>query len=336
MKRGTPQHPKTKALARSLAVPVYSAVGLLEMLWHFTAEFAPQGNVGRFSNQDIADALGWVECPDRLVDALLAARWIEQHKTHRLVVHDWHDHADDASHMKLARQTHFFADGKMPRISRFPQSERTAIEAAYARLAHDTRMEAHGNALPSPPLPSPPPPNTAQPSVAAPVVQEKASKPSKSNPMWDAVVMAFNLPTATKAQRSRIGKIVTGFNEMAVTPEEVTLRAKRYRERWPGKTCSGEALQKWWNEFGHDAPTDPEDTGSMLHPYENETDCSSEAVQKLIFEVTGVGPAPPGTTWEQAVRASLAVAVPGSFAHRKWTDALQEIEAKAGGIDVQP
>ena len=47
MKRNTIDHPKTKALARALGLPLYSGVGVLEALWHWTARHAPAGDVGR-------------------------------------------------------------------------------------------------------------------------------------------------------------------------------------------------------------------------------------------------------------------------------------------------
>lgn len=59
MKRGTPDHPKMKALARTLRIPLPYAVGAMEMIWHFTADYAPTGAIGRFSDDEIAEAAGW-------------------------------------------------------------------------------------------------------------------------------------------------------------------------------------------------------------------------------------------------------------------------------------
>jgi hypothetical protein len=94
MKRSGPEHPKMRALARALGVPHYAAVGLLELLWHFAAKFAPQGDVGRFDNEALAEALGYDGAPDALVDALVAARWLDVCPTNRLLVHGWEEHAD--------------------------------------------------------------------------------------------------------------------------------------------------------------------------------------------------------------------------------------------------
>ncbi len=108
MKRGTPRHPKTKALARRLKVAIPHAVGILEMLWHFAGEFAPEGNVGRVSDADIAEAVCWTREPIQLIEALTIEHWLDKDEEYRLIVHDWPDHADDAVRKKLARQRRQF------------------------------------------------------------------------------------------------------------------------------------------------------------------------------------------------------------------------------------
>ena len=98
LKRGTPDHPKTLRLARTLGVPLPMVVGYLELLFHWTARFAPRGDVGKFSDADIEVGVGWEGAAGELVSALEAEGWIDAHHDPRvrLVVHDWHEHADDA------------------------------------------------------------------------------------------------------------------------------------------------------------------------------------------------------------------------------------------------
>jgi hypothetical protein len=70
------------------------AVGVLEQLFHFTAEYAPCGNVGKFSDKRIAAAFDRDERSGvTLIQALLDTHWIDTHPVHRYVVHDWWDHA---------------------------------------------------------------------------------------------------------------------------------------------------------------------------------------------------------------------------------------------------
>lgn len=79
------------------------AVGYLEMLWHFTAEFAPQGDIGRYSDDRIEGALDWSGKRGRLVEALTTSGWVDLDASTRLFVHDWEDHADAAVAKKLKR-----------------------------------------------------------------------------------------------------------------------------------------------------------------------------------------------------------------------------------------
>jgi hypothetical protein len=79
------------------------AVGILESLWHFTAEFAPRGDIGRYTNKRIAAGCGWERNPDVLIQALHDAHWIDTDTTHRLIIHDWHEHADNTTRKRLVR-----------------------------------------------------------------------------------------------------------------------------------------------------------------------------------------------------------------------------------------
>lgn len=103
MKRGTPEHPKMKHLARSLRVNHAHAVGLMETLWHWAGKFAQQGDVGRHDDRDIADACYWTRNPKELIDALIGCGWLDKSDKHRLIIHDWHAHADDAVKKYLDR-----------------------------------------------------------------------------------------------------------------------------------------------------------------------------------------------------------------------------------------
>lgn len=104
MKRGTPEHPKVMRLAKVLGVRRHVAVGLLEMLWHLTARYTPAGDVGKWSDDEIASALDWDHDAARLIGALVACGLLEQHPVHRLIVHDWAEHADDGVRILMKRR----------------------------------------------------------------------------------------------------------------------------------------------------------------------------------------------------------------------------------------
>jgi hypothetical protein len=132
MKRGTLDHPKTRALARLLRINRAWAGGILEALWQFTAEYYPAGDVGRATDTAIAEALYWPE--DRPAEELIGAltgndsKFLDRSERHRLVVHDWPDHCSDFVHIKLARARQDFADGRPAKLSRLSKGEREKID----------------------------------------------------------------------------------------------------------------------------------------------------------------------------------------------------------------
>ncbi len=107
MKRGTPDHPKTEALSIALGIDGAKAVGTLELLWHFTAKFAPQGDIGKWPDDAIAKAVRWSDkdgTPAQLVRGLVNSGWLDYCQQRRLIVHDWDDHADESVKKALKRK----------------------------------------------------------------------------------------------------------------------------------------------------------------------------------------------------------------------------------------
>jgi hypothetical protein len=104
MKRGTPRHRKLLRLAEMLGIERTEAAGIVELLWHLCAEQTPRGDVGLLTNREIAVGIYSSRDPDQLVAALVAAGWLDEDGEHRLLVHDWADHVDDATRKRLARQ----------------------------------------------------------------------------------------------------------------------------------------------------------------------------------------------------------------------------------------
>lgn len=101
---GTLTHWKTRVLAAQLEISPAHALGLLEALWHVTSEDAPSGNIGRLPNKAIAMQMFTNIDPDRLIAAMLASGHLDPHPVHRLIVHDWHVHADYNTKRKVNRR----------------------------------------------------------------------------------------------------------------------------------------------------------------------------------------------------------------------------------------
>lgn len=103
MKRGTPDHPKVYELAERLGVSWPTAIGHLELLFHFTAQYCPQGNIGKYSAKRIASALGWHKRPEVLLEGMVKSGWVDPDPIHTLIVHDWHLHCDRTTAQRVSR-----------------------------------------------------------------------------------------------------------------------------------------------------------------------------------------------------------------------------------------
>jgi hypothetical protein len=110
VKRETIRHPKTYDLAARLSCSRANALGYLTLLWDFTGEQAPQGDVGKWGDGAIARACDFEGDAELFVKALVDAKWVDRSDKHRLVIHDWPDHCEDWVRKKLARMKQRFLD----------------------------------------------------------------------------------------------------------------------------------------------------------------------------------------------------------------------------------
>lgn len=106
-------HPKTKRLGKLLNVPHYAAVGILECLFGFTAQYADNGHIGKYSEDVIAEGVNWDRAPNILIEALRAAGFVDGHGEH-LVLHDWADHCPDYVKKRWKRKAAAGGDRRSP------------------------------------------------------------------------------------------------------------------------------------------------------------------------------------------------------------------------------
>lgn len=234
MKPGATEHPKVYELAMALKCGRAQACGHLEMLWHFTAKFAPAGDVGRWPDQALARACDWEGDPSEFVNALHAVRFLDAHCAHRFIVHDWREHAQDAVHMALARAGKRFADDSIPKLSRLTEKEKE-----IARCAYSVRTT---NALPSPPIPSPPLPSPSSP-VAAEAFSDRTEPEPDSMWMINAVTKAIGHQPSSSQQYTII-EIQTEL--LKLPPPTVAGKPMAWRDVFEA-ACT-EALQKAQNK----------------------------------------------------------------------------------------
>jgi hypothetical protein len=96
--------------------PESVAIAILERLWHATASGPIRGDIGSFDDEVIAEACGWPLEASLLIDLLVECGWLDRHPTHRLLVHDWHQHAPNHVKGNVAKKGGFltYRDGDAP------------------------------------------------------------------------------------------------------------------------------------------------------------------------------------------------------------------------------
>jgi hypothetical protein len=119
-------------LARALGCGRAAAVGHMELLWHFAAVRAPQGDIGKWTDAEIAHACAFEGDEAQFVVALVESGWLDRSPRHRLVVHDWHDHADHSVKKWLERQeltafSESIARGRRVRDESRPKADLSAL-----------------------------------------------------------------------------------------------------------------------------------------------------------------------------------------------------------------
>lgn len=92
MRYGTTSHPKFRTLQRKLGISQYAVVGLLESLWMLAAQFTDDGDITRFTAQEICDYAGYEGDAESLIRHMVESRWLDR-LGDRLHVHDFLDHA---------------------------------------------------------------------------------------------------------------------------------------------------------------------------------------------------------------------------------------------------
>lgn len=148
MKRGTPNHPKVYALMSLLKISRPTAVGYLELLWHFTSEYAPDGWLSRFSVARIEAAMEWRGGSGRLVAGMWGVGFLDADTSLGFCVHDWSEHADGVVHKKLKRSNKCFVQVTSKVTASF-ESLTTGIESLTEEMKSlTTKWNPHARALP--------------------------------------------------------------------------------------------------------------------------------------------------------------------------------------------
>ncbi len=85
-------NPKTRKLSRLLGVNVPTVIGHLQCLWWWATDYAQDGELSKYDDEDIADAMMWDKEPKELIEALVKVRFLDEDETGRRI-HDWWEYA---------------------------------------------------------------------------------------------------------------------------------------------------------------------------------------------------------------------------------------------------
>src|SRR5499427_3164822 len=94
------EHPKRKRLSRLLGIGAYEAIGLLHVWWWWVLDFAPEGDLRAYSDDDIADAIDFDGDGAALVGALTRSGFMDADRQ----VHDWDEFAEKWIARRLANR----------------------------------------------------------------------------------------------------------------------------------------------------------------------------------------------------------------------------------------
>lgn len=155
-------HPKTRRLAKRLGVTAAAAVGHMACLWSFTAEFAPDGDLGKFDDEEVEVGAGWEGVDGQFVSAALAVGYLEG-TPGCLSVHDWSDYGGKLCDRKVSereRSAARRAKDKNTKVDRSttvvrPQADRERDRERRERRAQvtevpETEPEEEPHVAPSP------------------------------------------------------------------------------------------------------------------------------------------------------------------------------------------
>ena len=106
--------------------------------------------------------------------------------------------------------------------------------------------------------------NTFAPAVA---VAKKPAKPRPRDEVWDALmeVCRWDTERMTASATGQMAKAVQELKAINATPEEIQLKARRYRQTMTGAVLTPGALTKWWSQLNGNTPAVSREPGPVLY-----------------------------------------------------------------------
>lgn len=259
MKRAAVDHPKLQRLQRRLKLSRFQAMGLMEAVWHFAGRYSPEGDIGRWADEEIAAWVEWDGDAEELIDTLVICGWLDRDPKHRLLIHDWAEHADEATKIALKRAGKAFAVATPePETTPEPVAEAQCSDSVATVLAPPEPCQSHAMPEPETPNMASVPPADLETDQAEPDPEppepERRPKREPWRDDWEAFLATYparNGDRKVKAGEGIYARIVT----RGTAPPAVLLQGVRAYREWAdanGKTRTEQVQQipTWLNGQG--------------------------------------------------------------------------------------
>lgn len=219
-------HYKTKRLARELKVTVAAAIGHLHCLWWWAIDFAPDGDLSKFDDYEIADAIGYEgKDPTKAKAALISAGFLDNSDTGTVTIHDWYDYSGQLGDKRIE--------------SRKKERDRKAEYRARKKAEADAGRDKKGSPAPVPQqkedCPDFVPRDTDGTSGTVPPLQYSTAQDSTGQ---DTTVQGQDRTTPPSPPAS-------GGTGAGAEPDAQERRFEQFWAIYPKKQGKGDALKVW-------------------------------------------------------------------------------------------
>lgn len=123
-------HPKRKRLSRLLGLDVYATIGLLNCLWWWAMDYAPDGDLSRYDPFDVADGIDYPGDPDELMAALREAGFLDD-----MQLHDWDEYGEKLYRRRLANAERM----RQARAQKTPENDDANTRAEHVQNTCNAR-----------------------------------------------------------------------------------------------------------------------------------------------------------------------------------------------------
>jgi hypothetical protein len=206
---------------------------------------------GCWASRNLTDGFVPTGMPARLCDdpetavKELVARGLWHRAKGGFQFHDWTDYNPTAARVKATRAARAEAGSRGGKAK--------AAKQTASKLLDDSQDDAKQN-----PAPTRPDPDTEEADASS----GGAAKPRKrkADPIWDALMAACDVDTTqiTTSSRGAYNNAVKDLKAVEAKPAQIILRARRFKDQWPGVKITPTALVRRWSELGTSTAPSPE------------------------------------------------------------------------------